>query len=581
MRRSSSGASTGASVGARGMSRAGRRLSLPLALTHGCRRRGSLGGPGTPLASSPRSAASAFGTPQIFSIPDAASDAPSVVPSSPSKKNAGQRSILAKLMGHRGSFQASVSSSAHESVLAPLQSEDAADAHDAPLEPIVPPGERIALDPVSAPRCRWDLFIVCCVLYNAVVLPFRLGFGDDTFGPLSILDCLIDVMFLVDIWLNMNTGFIPDGGGPPERRLRVARRRYLRQMFVVDLVSSVPADLPLLLDVGGDTRTRMTLRLPRLLRLLRLPRLFRYARRWILYTGSERATQVLHAIKIASGIILFPHLDACVLFFLQALQDFPETGWVSCEGLEDASKIHQYTYALFIATSHMLCIGYGPPCYSPATSVELGITIGSMIVGASLYIMLIASISSSFLERSVQVRATLASAPRGRRSHSVGLAHAPPPPPPPPPRHSLTLPASHQRRSSTLSCFLGEIVVTARGRAPPTRSPLRGSPPLRMQRSSHRHSARQARGAAASQCLPRSRRRPYQTTSAAVHSRALRLSWTSSHQYSRAFRPTCTPSPPVHSRHTPSGRRQLTTLCLAGHLSAQLSRRSPPPSRVR
>ena len=458
MRRSSSGASTGASVGARGMSRAGRRLSLPLALTHGCRRRGSLGGPGTPLASSPRSAASAFGTPQIFSIPDAASDAPSVVPSSPSKKNAGQRSILAKLMGHRGSFQASVSSSAHESVLAPLQSEDAADAHDAPLEPIVPPGERIALDPVSAPRCRWDLFIVCCVLYNAVVLPFRLGFGDDTFGPLSILDCLIDVMFLVDIWLNMNTGFIPDGGGPPERRLRVARRRYLRQMFVVDLVSSVPADLPLLLDVGGDTRTRMTLRLPRLLRLLRLPRLFRYARRWILYTGSERATQVLHAIKIASGIILFPHLDACVLFFLQALQDFPETGWVSCEGLEDASKIHQYTYALFIATSHMLCIGYGPPCYSPATSVELGITIGSMIVGASLYIMLIASISSSFLERSVQVRATLASAPRGRCSHSVGLAHAPPPPPPPP-RHSLTLPASHQRRSSTLSCFLGELLL--------------------------------------------------------------------------------------------------------------------------
>ena len=314
----------------------------------------------------------------------------------------GKRSVLSKLLG-RASLSGMVKGAAPPAQAGGVVPR-AASALDSPgaANPAEAPRERLALSPVSTARARWDLLIVVFVLYNAVVLPFRLGFGDNEFGPLSIIDCVIDGFFLIDMVLSFNTGFIPDGGGTPERRLSVARRRYLRQMFLVDLVASVPADLALLLDTGGSVKMRMYLRLPRLLRLLRLPRLFRYLRRWVLYMGAERASQLLQWAKIVFGIVMFPHLDACILFFLQAIQEFPDTGWVTCEGLEDASKLHQYTYALFIATSHMLCIGYGPACYSPSSSAELWVTISSMIVGASLYIVLIAAISSSFLAKSVE-----------------------------------------------------------------------------------------------------------------------------------------------------------------------------------
>lgn len=58
----------------------------------------------------------------------------------------------------------------------------------------------------------------------------------------------------------------------------------------------------------------------------------------------------------------------------------------------DASKMEQYSLALFMALSHMLCIGYGR--YPPNTMAEIWITIFSMVIGASLYASFIGQISS-------------------------------------------------------------------------------------------------------------------------------------------------------------------------------------------
>ena len=62
-------------------------------------------------------------------------------------------------------------------------------------------------DPRSTGRLRWDAVVVVCVLYNCLVLPFRIGFGDDEFGPLSILELMVDLMFISDIFVNFRTGY--------------------------------------------------------------------------------------------------------------------------------------------------------------------------------------------------------------------------------------------------------------------------------------------------------------------------------------------------------------------------------------
>lgn len=47
----------------------------------------------------------------------------------------------------------------------------------------------------------------------------------------------------------------------------------------------------------------------------------------------------------------------------------------------------QYSYALFKAMSHMLCIGYG--MYPPVGMTDVWLTILSMIVGATCYAMFV------------------------------------------------------------------------------------------------------------------------------------------------------------------------------------------------
>ena len=59
---------------------------------------------------------------------------------------------------------------------------------------------------------------------------------------------------------------------------------------------------------------------------------------------------------------------------------------------QHASVGTQYGWALFKAMSHMLCIGYGQR--APRTTLEVWITIVSMLVGATLYAMFIGHITN-------------------------------------------------------------------------------------------------------------------------------------------------------------------------------------------
>jgi hyperpolarization activated cyclic nucleotide-gated potassium channel 2 len=60
--------------------------------------------------------------------------------------------------------------------------------------------------------------------------------------------------------------------------------------------------------------------------------------------------------------------------------------------MQDASVGTRYSWALFKAFSHMLCIGFGR--FPPQNTTEVWLTMVSMLVGASLYAMFIGHIST-------------------------------------------------------------------------------------------------------------------------------------------------------------------------------------------
>ena len=255
-----------------------------------------------------------------------------------------------------------------------------------------------AIDPRNTSRLRWDFVIVLAVLYNCLIIPLRIGFGDDKFGPMSAIDLLIDLMFMADIFVNFVTGYFRHIRETGEQQLVLSQPapalHYARTWFFFDTIASLPVDLMLLLQVSP--KVLLYMRFPRMLRLLRLPRLFRYMKRWEDYIGLSK--QVLRLCKTIFLLFVFAHFSACIQFFAAQLQDFPADSWVTKAGIaHNTPKIEQYAFSLFTALSHMLCIGYGPTG-GPRNITEVWLITVSMCIGASFFMILIGLISSTLVD---------------------------------------------------------------------------------------------------------------------------------------------------------------------------------------
>eukprot|EP01135_Chromosphaera_perkinsii_P001311 Nk52_evm38s164 gene=Nk52_evmTU38s164 len=255
------------------------------------------------------------------------------------------------------------------------------------------------IHPYSSFRWKWDLLMVLLLMYTLVALPITLAFFQDDL-PVGwlVFSVLVDVLFLIDIWINFRTAVMIEEDLIITDSKEISRL-YLKGWFTVDVVSSLPMDLVTIMFEGSSTSAlKITsalrvLRLAKLLRVLRLSRLFRYISRWQGFydlTGS-----VLRISKLVFLMLLFNHWNGCTQFLIAEALNFPKDNWVSLYGIQDASVMEQYIWSLFQALSHMLGIGYGR--FPPVTLADCITYIVSMLIGGVLFAVFIGNISMLLL----------------------------------------------------------------------------------------------------------------------------------------------------------------------------------------
>lgn len=62
-------------------------------------------------------------------------------------------------------------------------------------------------------------------------------------------------------------------------------------------------------------------------------------------------------INLICMMLLIGHWSGCLQFLVPMLQGFPNNSWVTINDLAKKDWFEQYSWALFKAMSHMLCIG--------------------------------------------------------------------------------------------------------------------------------------------------------------------------------------------------------------------------------
>ncbi|XP_077353457.1 potassium/sodium hyperpolarization-activated cyclic nucleotide-gated channel 1 [Festucalex cinctus] len=256
------------------------------------------------------------------------------------------------------------------------------------------------IHPYSDFRFYWDLIMLIMMMGNLIIIPVGITFfSEQTTTTWLVFNVASDTIFLVDLVMNFRTGIVNEESSEIILDPKVIKMNYLKSWFVVDFLSSIPVDyIFLIVEKGFDSevyKTARALRIVRftkilsLLRLLRLSRLIRYIHQWeeIFHMTYDLASAVVRIFNLIGMMLLLCHWDGCLQYLVPLLQDFPPDCWVSLNGMVNVSWGKQYSYALFKAMSHMLCIGYG--ARAPVSMSDLWITMLSMIVGATCYAMFV------------------------------------------------------------------------------------------------------------------------------------------------------------------------------------------------
>ncbi|XP_038664330.1 potassium/sodium hyperpolarization-activated cyclic nucleotide-gated channel 2-like isoform X2 [Scyliorhinus canicula] len=271
--------------------------------------------------------------------------------------------------------------------------------------------EDFAIHPYSTFRHDWLIMMMVLMFANFIIIPLGVSFFTEriyTGGVWISYILLTDSITVADLVLNFYIGYVDEKEEIIIMDRKKIKNHYLKTWFVVDLIGIMPVDYVFLcakyvggLDVSqiGYATSRLVrliklTRIMSLLRLLRFSSLMRYLRYWKeIHEWDVGMTKVLHLIYWIAVAVLFCHWNACLQFLIVLIQEFPENSWVHIQGLENRSIRVQYTFAIFRALSHMMCLDYGA-LRLPEGVTEIWILNLSMLTGSIMYALLLAQVTA-------------------------------------------------------------------------------------------------------------------------------------------------------------------------------------------
>lgn len=271
------------------------------------------------------------------------------------------------------------------------------------------------LGPTSQFRITWDLGLMFLLGYIAVMTPFRIGFSRDASGPMFWVENTMDMIFIVDVFLNFRTGFIDDQNLVVMDSKRISRA-YLRGWFTLDVASGIPFDL-IELGMSSDTGGLSNLRAAKLLKtgrllktfkILRITKLTKTLKAGILsesmdeFMTSTSNRSLLRLLKLAGMTFFAAHWSCCVWVYVgDGAEALEGTSWWSvytdfvCNILSTPGpdcRPNKYLMGMYYVTAALTTVGYGDVV--PITNNERAVAIVLMCLGSICYSFIIASMAS-------------------------------------------------------------------------------------------------------------------------------------------------------------------------------------------
>ncbi|XP_076857101.1 voltage-gated inwardly rectifying potassium channel KCNH6 [Brachyhypopomus gauderio] len=258
-------------------------------------------------------------------------------------------------------------------------------------------------------RVAWDWIVLLLVLHTAVFTPYsailllhrpedeRLDACHYACGPLGVSDAIVDVLFGVDIVLNLHTLYV-DRGGEVVAHPRHIATHYGRGWLLLDTLAAFPFELLVFwfFKSGSDGTTTAVIGVLKTARMLRLVRVARKLERYSQY-------RAVVLFLLVCTFVLIAHWLACVWYAIGHVErPYMNTGWLDnlAEQLGKHYDSHsaepsikdKYITALYFTFSSLTSVGFGN--VSPNTNSEKIFSICVMLIGPLVYASIFGNVSA-------------------------------------------------------------------------------------------------------------------------------------------------------------------------------------------
>ncbi|XP_037024919.1 uncharacterized protein LOC119066502 isoform X2 [Bradysia coprophila] len=233
----------------------------------------------------------------------------------------------------------------------------------------------------------WLMVLTFCILYNLWTLIVRQSFPElqaQIPNFWLFCDCLTDIIFLLDIVVQLRTGYLEQGLMVYDDK-KLATHYMRSRKFLFDLAALLPLDL-LQIKLG----TQPLLRFPRFLKVYRSVKFYYIVESRTVWPNLWRVVNLIHILLILA------HWFGCFYFLLSEAEGF-QGDWVYPYRPGDyATLTRKYLGSLYWSTLTLTTIGDLP---TPETNAEYIFTIVSYLIGVFIFATIVGQVGNVITNR--------------------------------------------------------------------------------------------------------------------------------------------------------------------------------------
>lgn len=168
----------------------------------------------------------------------------------------------------------------------------------------------------------WDFYCLLLIIYICIVVPYRLAFAMEDTKAIKTISIVIDVSFLIDIFLQFFSAYFDEVNHRMVETHRDIATMYLKSWFIFDVLSIFPMEFVVSQFTKKSlvARANESIRIARITKVYKMTRFIRVLKSGNLIMRTKKTLK--EQIKIDSGVLrinffiglcfLSTHLLSCI-----------------------------------------------------------------------------------------------------------------------------------------------------------------------------------------------------------------------------------------------------------------------------